>query len=91
MNWFERFFLKRIFNWACKKVDGHKTKLGGTAMILSGAALFLQGIANADYDNAALGVGLAGKGLEGIGLAGKLEKQTAVLAMPEEEKRRLLQ
>ncbi len=74
MNWFERFFLKRIFSWAVKKLDGHKTVLGGTAMLLSGAALALQGIANGDYDNTAIGIGLAGKGLEGIGLAGKFEK-----------------
>ena len=91
MNWFERFFVKRLFNYVAKKLDGHKTKLGGAAMLLSGLALLLTGLSEGGYDKTIVGLGLAGKGLEAIGLAGKFEKLTKDTSLTDEEKRRLLQ
>jgi len=90
MNWLERFFLKRVFSWLCKRLDGHKTKLGGAGQILAGLSFIAMGISEGSYEKTIAGFALAGHGLKDIGLAGKFEKQTAALAVSDEEKRRLL-
>jgi hypothetical protein len=77
MNWFERIVVKRIFHWIARKLDGHKTQIGGVGMILGGLGFAANGIVEDSYEQIAAGVLGIGKGLEAIGLAAKFEKQTS--------------
>ena len=87
MNWFERFILKRLFNYVAGKLDGYKTYLGGAAVILGGFGFIAHGLSAGNYDEAVAGFIAVGKGLQDIGIGHKLEKQ----GLTTEEKRRLLQ
>lgn len=79
MNWFEKFIAVRLFKWAVGKLDGYKSYIGGASIIFGGIGIALMGIQDGDYVEMSGGVIAVGKGLETIGAAHKMEKQTAAL------------
>jgi len=78
MNFFERIIAKHIFTKIHQEVvmTGWKTKLGGIALILTGAGMIATGVANGNFDVVTQGLALAGGGLTALGLGHKIDKNT---------------
>ncbi|MGE4334546.1 MAG: hypothetical protein AB7E55_01040 [Pigmentiphaga sp.] len=71
------FFLDKILKWGGRKLDGHKTTIGGIGMVLTGLAGLLgyiwpdQGLPRMDLETVLTTISA---GFIALGLGGKAEK-----------------
>lgn len=78
----KNWLLTKLFAWIGRKLDGHKTRIGGVCLILNG----LVGIVGTIYPDQGLpamtletAFACIGSGFVALGLGGKLEKQTQAI------------
>lgn len=73
----KNFILTQLLLWMGKKLDGHKTQIGGVGSILLGVlgiiGIMLPDVKVVDY-SLEFSLGLIAAGFTALGLGGKLEK-----------------
>lgn len=73
----KNFIITQLLRWMGKKLDGHKTQIGGVGSILLGIlgiiGIMFPDVKVVDY-NLEFSLGLIAAGFTALGLGGKIEK-----------------